>query len=42
MKAINEYINLKALIIESLRVQKFPENFTYPMLKGLKFTIKEA
>ena len=40
-KMINEYINLKVLIIESLRAQKYPANFTYPLLKQIKYTIKE-
>lgn len=38
---INDYINLKALIIESLRKQGSKENWTYPTLKNLNFTIKD-
>ncbi len=38
---INEYINLKVLIIKSLRAQKYPENFTYPMLNQINYTLKE-
>ena len=39
--AINEYINVKVLIIKSLRAQKYPQNFTYPLLRQIKYTFKE-
>ena len=33
---INDFLNLKVRIIESLKAQKCKENWTYPMLKHLK------
>lgn len=32
---INQLLNLKVLIIESLRKQGYPSNWTYPTLKTL-------
>jgi|DEB0MinimDraft_10_1074344.scaffolds.fasta_scaffold31477_2 hypothetical protein len=32
---INHFLNLKVLIIESLRKQGYPLNWTYVFLKGL-------
>lgn len=32
---INQLLNLKVLIIESLRKQGYPSNWTYPTLKNL-------
>lgn len=35
---INNYINLKARIIDSLRSQGYRENWTYPVLKRIGYT----
>ena len=39
---INQYINLKAKIVESLRAQKLREEWTYPTLRNIGFTIKDV
>jgi len=40
-KMINQYINLKAKIIQSLRAQKLREDWTYPTLRNIGFTVKD-
>jgi len=39
---INHYINLKTHIIDSLKSQGMRENWTYPTLRDIGFTIKDV